>query len=101
MVKKNVFLYKMLLKYLRLLAKTNNIKDFDKYKSKVELKEVLRENGVEIDKSDRFEYMSIDDLYGLAKEKRVKYYLKKNKKELAEILGIDCRDINFNQFKNT
>ena len=80
----------MLLKYLRMLAKENNIKDFDKYKSKVELRKVLEENGVEISRSDSFEYMSIDDLYDLAKENKVKYYLKKSKKELISALGIDC-----------
>ena len=40
----------------------------------------LRDNGVEISKSDSFEYMSIKDLYALAKEKKLKYYLKKNKR---------------------
>ena len=57
------------------------------------------ENGVAIGKSDRFEYMSINDLYELAKGKKVKYYIKKNKNELAEILGIDCKDTDFTNLK--
>ena len=98
---KNVFLYKMLLKYLRMLAKENNIEDFERYRSKVELEMALRDNGVEISKSDSFEYMSIKDLYALAKEKRVKYYLKKNKGELAEALAIDCSGVDFDSLEAT
>ena len=85
----------MLLKYLRLLAKENNIEDFERYRSKVELRKVLGENGVVVGRSDSFEYMSLDDLYGLAKENKVKYYLKKSKRELAEALGIDCSGVDF------
>ena len=80
----------MLLKYLRMLAKENNIKDFERYRSKAELEKALIDHGVKIGKSDSFEYMSIDDLYDLAKENKVKYYLKKSKKELISALGIDC-----------
>ena len=90
----------MLLKYLQLLAKENNIKDFDKFKTKAELKEVLEKNAVKIDKSDKIKFMAIEDLYELAKKRGVKYYTLKSKKELAEILGIDCKGINFNDLKH-
>ena len=56
----------MLLKYLQLLAKEHNIKDFDKFKTKAELKEVLEKNAVKIDKSDKIKFMAIEDLYELA-----------------------------------
>ena len=61
----------------------------------MELRRVLEEKGVDVCKSGAFEYMSIDDLYGLAKEKKVKYYLKKSKRELAEAVGLDCSGVDF------